>query len=142
MPGVAPLAGARILQRLSLQALVRQTHTATIREQSIAIGGHEMCHTAAKPDMAVEPESAVHRVDHSIAAARELPRETVSGGVVGHRPTIASGLLAEELAFDRGWRDRRHGTHENGALDGVGQRVGDFRGPAGGTDGAPGDRDT
>src|SRR5687767_14746368 len=90
VPRLAPLTGARILQGLPLQTLVRQAHAAAIGEQQVPVGGHEMSHALAKPHVAVQPEAAFHRVDHSIAAACELPGMAVSGGVVEHGPTKLS----------------------------------------------------
>ena len=88
MPGFAPFTGARILQGFSLQALVRQPDATAVRDQAIAIRGHEVRHGPTEPDMAMEPEAALHRVDHSIATPRELAWAFVRRRVVGHRPTI------------------------------------------------------
>ena len=55
MPGFAALAGARVPERLSLQALVRQSDAATVGKQPLAIGGHEVRHRPAKPDVTMEP---------------------------------------------------------------------------------------
>src|SRR5687768_4317649 len=88
MPGVVPLAGARVLQGFPLQALLRQPDPAAVREQAFAIRGHQVRHGATKPDVAMEPEAAVHRVDHSIATPSELAWALVRRRVVRHRPTI------------------------------------------------------
>jgi hypothetical protein len=37
-------------------------------EQSLTIGGHEVRHLAPFPDMAVQPQTAIHRVNHPSAA--------------------------------------------------------------------------
>lgn len=72
MPGWAPFAGARILQRLPLQAFLGEAQAATIGNEPVAIRGHDVGHWSAKPDMTMEPEAAVHRVHHAVAPAGEF----------------------------------------------------------------------
>lgn len=126
MPGLAAFAGAWILERLFLESLVRQPGPAPPREQAFAVRGDKVRHASAEPDVAVEPEAAVHRVDHPVATSREFPGLVVRRALVRHRPTIAPGLLAEQLPFDQGGRQRRHTADKHRALDGIGQRVRDL----------------
>jgi hypothetical protein len=73
MPCVAADAGARILEWLVLQASGGEPHGAPVLEEELAVRGNEMRHPLAPPDVAVQPEAAVHRVDHSVSAPLELP---------------------------------------------------------------------
>jgi|SRR5688572_15729351 len=127
MPGLAPDARARVLERLLLESLVRQADLPAPGQEALAIRRHEVRHWPAKPDVAVEPEPPVHRVDHPVATSREFAGMEVSRGVAaGHGPTIHPGLLTEQLAFDGGRRHRSDRTDEHRALDWKGQRVRDL----------------
>lgn len=55
VPGVAPDAGAGILQRLELKALLGQPDGVAIFEQSLAVGRHEMGHSLPLPHVTMEP---------------------------------------------------------------------------------------
>ena len=72
-----------ILERLELQALQRKVRGPPIREQPLAIGRHEVRHRAATPAVAVQPQAAVHGVNHSIASFRKFG-EPLAGGNVRH----------------------------------------------------------
>src|SRR5690242_16250514 len=72
VPRVPADAGARIFQRLELEPAFRQPHVMSIPEQSLTIRGDQMRHRSSLPDVAVQPEPAVHRVDHSVSTAREF----------------------------------------------------------------------
>ena len=104
MPRFAPQTGARILERLELKLRFGKSHATPVGKQPFAIGGDEMRHGAAEPDVAVEPETAVHRVDHSVLATGEFANLRVRRVIVGHRPTIANCLLADELTLGDGRR--------------------------------------
>lgn len=78
MPGLATSAGARILERFVLQSLVRQSVATPVREQALAISGNEVRHGAPEPDVPMEPESTVHRVNHPVATTREFEGMKVS----------------------------------------------------------------
>ena len=77
MPRVPPEPCARVLERLELQALLGEADSPAILEQPRAVGGDEMCHATPLPHVAVEPEAAVHGVDHPVAALLEF---AVRGG--------------------------------------------------------------
>jgi hypothetical protein len=85
VPGVAPFQCARILQALELQTLFGQAKSSTVGQETIAIRRDHVRHRSALPYVAVEPESTIHCVDHTLAAAGELAREQRLSGDVGHR---------------------------------------------------------
>ena len=80
MPCVSPQARSRIFQRLELQPVGRNADGAAVRQQERSIGRDEVCEFAAFPLMTVQPQAAVHRVDHSIAAFGELAKWWDVGG--------------------------------------------------------------
>lgn len=84
MPRVAPDAGARILQRLVLESGRIEADRVAVRQEEGAIGRDEVGERAAQPDVAVQPEAAVDREDHPVAAAGE---------------------------FSNGWDERRNARH-------------------------------
>lgn len=94
MPGVATFSGPRILERLELQAMRWQADGAAIRQQPLAIGGDQVGHGFAAPDMAMQPEPPVHRVNHPVTWLPELAprirvvavRQEMRGGHEGTRP--------------------------------------------------------
>src|SRR6185437_4181820 len=97
VPGVAPHTGARVLERFVLEVFRRESCPTTVGQEFLAIGGHQVGHAAPLPDMAVQPEAAVHRVQHSVAPLLEL---AVWGGPARtrchHAPPITRRLLAGE----------------------------------------------
>jgi len=72
VPSVAAKPGAGILQRLELESVLRQADGASVGEQQLAIGRDEVRHSSILPQMAMEPQPAIHGVDHSIAELFEL----------------------------------------------------------------------
>jgi hypothetical protein len=72
MPRVASDARARILQRLELKPTRRETDARSIGEQALSVRRHEVSHRTPFPDVTVEPEAAVHGMDHPLATQREL----------------------------------------------------------------------
>jgi hypothetical protein len=72
VPGIATHSGTRILERLVLQSPGGEADGASVLEESLAIGGDEMRHPLAAPDMPVQPEASIHRVNHPIPALLEL----------------------------------------------------------------------
>ena len=106
MPGVPANAGARILERLVLQAGLWQAYRASVIKEALAVGRHEVRHLAPLPHVTVEPEPSVHRVDHPLATLRELD------GVYGawwsiHSAPCALWLLTDDDALGRRRRKRR-----------------------------------
>jgi hypothetical protein len=55
-----------------LQSLGWNAHALGPGEESRSIGGHEVRHWAPHPDVPVQPESAVHCVNHAVAAQGKL----------------------------------------------------------------------
>ena len=82
MPCIASDACSRILERLELQAGDGQTNNAAIFDQAFAIARDEVCHGTTLPNMAMEPEPSIHRVDHSLASKSELTIGTTVEQVV------------------------------------------------------------
>lgn len=72
MPRIASDSRTWILERFVLQAGDREANGSAIFDQSLATGGHQVRHGMPFPDVAMEPESALHRVDHPLASQREL----------------------------------------------------------------------
>ena len=73
MPCLAVRAGSGILERLVLQASFGQADAASVCEESLAIGGDEMRHRTPFPDVAVQPQAAIHRMQHPVSSLLELP---------------------------------------------------------------------
>jgi hypothetical protein len=68
VPRIPAYARSRILQRLELETGLPEPDCRAESEQSLTIGRHEVCHLAPFPDMAVQPQTAIHRVNHPGAA--------------------------------------------------------------------------
>ncbi len=77
MPRITSNTTARVLERLVLEAGNWKAYGAAIFDQTLAIGGHEVGHCSALPDVAMEPQAAVHRVNHPLAPKRELTIGTI-----------------------------------------------------------------
>ena len=72
MPGVAANPRPRILERLELKPTFRQPDGASILDQALSVGRNEMRHAVPLPQVTMEPEPTIHRVDHSVATLLEL----------------------------------------------------------------------
>ncbi len=107
MPGVTPHGRSRVAQWLVLQAMRGNTKRRAIGEQTRLIGAHQMHHRATEPDMTMEPETTVHRVDHAIATLGKLAG---TGGLIGR--TKADAATRVIRIVDDGWQVR-HRTHTN-----------------------------
>jgi hypothetical protein len=83
-------AGPRVLERLELQLVERETYALTIGQKALPVDGYEVRHGTTLPHVAVEPEPTVHGVDHPLAAFLELsvgwPLGVGHGGSVGKWP--------------------------------------------------------
>jgi hypothetical protein len=73
MPSVTTKACARILERLELQTFSRDANRRSKGKEARLVGGDEMRHRAALPQMAVKPQTAIHCANHPIAPTFELP---------------------------------------------------------------------
>lgn len=69
-----------VLERFELQASFGEPHYATILQQALAVGGYQMRHGLAAPDVPVQPEPTVHGVDHTVATSRKLSIDCSRGG--------------------------------------------------------------
>lgn len=67
MPSFAPLSGARVFERMILKTLRWNPHAPSPSKQTFAIRRDQVRHLTSQPDVAVQPETAVHRVNHPIA---------------------------------------------------------------------------
>lgn len=82
MPGFAPLRRARILEGMMLQASRGNADTLPPNEQSLAVRRHKVRHRPSEPHVPMQPQAAVHRMHHAVAAARELdPLEHQGRGI-------------------------------------------------------------
>jgi hypothetical protein len=72
VPRIAPFTGARITEWFVLQAFDGQAGRAPIGDQLFAIRRDEVRHGVAAVQMAMQPESAIHCVDHPVATACEF----------------------------------------------------------------------
>ena len=86
MPGVAAFPGAGILERLELQPRSGQSDGAPVGEQQLTVHGDQVRHRAPLPDMPVQPEPAVHGVDHPVASLLVLPEGKRRWGRLVHAP--------------------------------------------------------
>jgi len=68
VPRIAANACPRIFQWLELEAGLPEPDCRAKSEQSLTIGRHEVRHLAPFPDVAVQPQTAIHRVNHPSAA--------------------------------------------------------------------------
>jgi hypothetical protein len=107
VPRFATLARAWILERFVLQASKGKTHRASIFDQALAIGGDQVRHGATLPDMAMEPQAAIHRVDHPLSATRELAVGSIIERAVAidrsaahSRATAMSGSVAGDSPLE------------------------------------------
>jgi hypothetical protein len=72
VPRIAANASAGILQRFELETGFTEPDHRAESKQSLTIGRDEVRHLAPLPDVAVQPETAVHRVYHPVAAGPKL----------------------------------------------------------------------
>jgi hypothetical protein len=64
VPGIAPKPRARVLERLELQSGRRDPYRFAIAQQTLSVGRYQVRHRSALPDVSMQPEAAVHGVDH------------------------------------------------------------------------------
>ena len=86
MPCLATHGRSGILEWLVLKAGHGKSDGEAVLDQPHSIGGYEMGHGAALPYVPVQPEPAIHRVDHPLFAKLELAiRRIVAEGFTGGR---------------------------------------------------------
>lgn len=82
MPRIAALTAARVLERMILQPFGGNADARTPGQEPLTIHGDQVRHRAPKPHVAVQPEPAVHCVQHSLATRAELlPFQEQCGGI-------------------------------------------------------------
>jgi hypothetical protein len=72
MPCLVALSGAGILERMVLEPLGRQSYAITPRKEPLAVGRDQVRHRPTEPHVSMQPETAVHGVDHSVATTGKL----------------------------------------------------------------------
>jgi len=72
VPRIPPDARARIFQRFELEAGLTEPDGRAKSEQPLTIGRDEVRHLTPFPDMAVQPQTAIHRVNHPGTAGSKL----------------------------------------------------------------------
>jgi hypothetical protein len=73
VPRLAAHGGARIAKRLVLETTRRNADGVSVLKQPIAIGTYKVDHGLTQPDVPVQPEPAVHGVNHPGLPHPELP---------------------------------------------------------------------
>src|SRR5688572_11475477 len=126
VPCLSALSGARILQRLVLEAVGRKTNGTSVSQKALPVHGDQVRHPGALPDMAMQPEPSVHRELHPRPARCEF---TVWNGAYPSRCFVRQSNLRERLLLTE-WRAllgrRAGGSHisvEHAAHAGVGAVV-------------------
>jgi hypothetical protein len=92
VPGVSTNAAARILERFELERFGGDAHTPAIGEEQCSVRGDEVRHGPPLPYVSMEPQTAIHGVDHPIAPGAKLANDwlwwrDVSRGLVGDAHT-------------------------------------------------------
>jgi len=72
MPRIAPNARAGIFQRFELETGFPESDRRAESKQSLTIGRDEVRHLAPFPDVAAQPQTAIHRVNHPGSAGPKL----------------------------------------------------------------------
>ena len=72
MPGVASFASPWVFEGFVLEALRRETGEGSVLEEPGLVGGYEVRHVSSLPPMAMQPQAALHGVDHPFATRDEF----------------------------------------------------------------------
>jgi hypothetical protein len=138
VPRITTQPRARILEGLELKAGLTHAYCRAKSQQALAIGRDQVGHLPPFPDMAVKPQSAVHGVNHPVAARSKFTiwraRFGILRRVVGADHTCgASGqgtarlnvrlLAGRDSLNGRRRRSRRYGTVEHHALQRIREGV-------------------
>src|SRR6185503_20753513 len=96
MPRIAANTGARVLERLVLQALCGNADGLAVLQQERLVRGDEVRHAPALPHMAMKPEPAIHCVDHPVTSLVELSelQRAARGTIVNHSQPTTPGESA------------------------------------------------
>jgi hypothetical protein len=106
MPSITSSPGARILEGFVLQSISPEPDQSTVFNQATTVCGYEVRHSMAPPNVTMEPETSIHRVDHSVSAVRKLLEPTTAlkprtNLVIAHGP-YDNALLADEQTLSGG----------------------------------------
>jgi len=93
VPGVASDACSRILEGLELQSFGGNSDPASVGKQALPVCGNEVREPPSLPDVPMEPEAAIHGVDHSVATEPEFAKGRIVRSV-----EIARRLLVVHAA--------------------------------------------
>ena len=74
MPGISPEPSPRILQWLELQTIRGYAYAFAIGKEKLPVCRYEVRHRPAFPHVSMQPEAAIHRVNHSLSAGAELSK--------------------------------------------------------------------
>lgn len=135
VPGITPEATARIFQWMVLESACVEPEFASHPKQLLAIRRYKVGHALTFPHVVVQPQSAVHCVDHAFEAAFKLSDFEVLRSVgfwqrAGRDGERGATLLTGELSLSDSRSDGRRAAYEHGARDRKCQRMRDGRGPA------------
>jgi len=72
VPRIAANTGAWILKRFELEPIAWEANCPPVCDEDGTVGGHEVRHRATAVHVAMEPEAAIHREDHSLSTLAKL----------------------------------------------------------------------
>ena len=72
MPRGAARSRPWITKRLELQSIDRESGRDPVLDQSLTICRNQVTHPTTEPEVTMQPQSAIHRVNHSLPARAEL----------------------------------------------------------------------
>ncbi len=67
MPRITAYSRARILQWLELESRGWNADRRAVPQKAFAVGRYQMGHRLSLPDVPMQPETAIHGVNHSFA---------------------------------------------------------------------------
>src|SRR3954470_4124027 len=114
MPGIATDPGTWILERLELKSLGRNSSAASVGEEALSVSRDEMRESPSLPHVAMEPEAAIHGVDHSVAARAEFAEWSLFCWITGLARRIRVLPTVHRLTMEAG--RRRFGARQLQAI--------------------------
>ena len=98
MPRRASRARAGILEWLVLKPFRCEADLSSVGEKKSAIGGDEVRQRPAFPGVTMEPEAAIHGVDHPVAPRSKLDIARDVATAIGHQlqamtPSVVAGAI-------------------------------------------------
>jgi len=116
VPGISSSTGAGIFQGPVLQPVFAQSELPSVAEQLCPVRRDEVGERLALPHMVMEPQAAIHCVDHSFAAVIKLLNVEWVAQLRHDVPhTQDRVLLAGKLSLDDCWCDCWYTAHEHRA---------------------------